>query len=223
MHLEGDIRLTAAAADSHAEAGITVVLEDVARRRHSGAQDDDPSRPCHVVVLAPAAAGGFGGDTPRLGIWIETSELTPAETVDLILEKTSATPMPIVIVDYDPAWPALFARSPIRARSDGKARRQRRARGQQAVPGLAAKPVIEIDVVVGSTAEVPPAIDRLRRPGYVYQGDKGIPGREAFLWPPGSPPHHLYVVVCGSAPHTNHIRFRDHLRAHPTLHAATPS
>lgn len=40
-------------------------------------------------------------------------------------------------------------------------------------------------------------------------------GREAFLWPPGAPQHHLYVVVDGSPPHADHVRFRDHLRGHP--------
>ena len=62
---------------------------------------------------------------------------------------------------------------------------------------------------------MPEAIERLRALGYVYQGDKGIRGREAFLRPPGAPVHHLYVVVDGSRPHREHVRFRDHLREHP--------
>jgi GrpB-like predicted nucleotidyltransferase (UPF0157 family) len=87
------------------------------------------------------------------------------------------------------------------------------------VPGLAAKPVIDIDVVVSSADHVPVAIERLRELGYVYQGDKGITGREAFLWPAGAPVHHLYVVVEGGDPHTNHIRFRDRLRRDPRMAA----
>jgi GrpB-like predicted nucleotidyltransferase (UPF0157 family) len=67
--------------------------------------------------------------------------------------------------------------------------------GSTSVPGLAAKPIIDVDVVVASADDVPAAIERLRSRGYVYQGDKGIKGREAFLWPRGARPHHLYVVV----------------------------
>jgi GrpB-like predicted nucleotidyltransferase (UPF0157 family) len=77
--------------------------------------------------------------------------------------------------------------------------------------------VIDIDVVVRSAADVPVAIERLRTLGYVYQGDKGIAGREAFMWPPHAPRHHLYVVVAGSKPHADHVRFRDHLRRHPEV------
>jgi GrpB-like predicted nucleotidyltransferase (UPF0157 family) len=89
--------------------------------------------------------------------------------------------------------------------------------GSTAVPGLAAKPIVDLDVVVGSAEDVPAAIERLRELGYVYQGDEGIPGREAFLWPPGATPHHLYVVVAGSEPLREHLAFRDHLREHPDV------
>jgi GrpB-like predicted nucleotidyltransferase (UPF0157 family) len=87
--------------------------------------------------------------------------------------------------------------------------------GSTAVRGLAANPVIDLDVVVRSADDVPAATERLRALGYVYQGDKGIAGQEAFLWPPDAPPHHLYVVVAGSGPHAAHVRFRDYLRQHP--------
>jgi GrpB-like predicted nucleotidyltransferase (UPF0157 family) len=75
--------------------------------------------------------------------------------------------------------------------------------------------VIDLDVVVRSPEDVPGAIERLRRLGYAYLGDQGIPGREALLRPLGAVPHHLYVVVAGSRPLLDHLRFRDHLRAHP--------
>jgi GrpB-like predicted nucleotidyltransferase (UPF0157 family) len=73
--------------------------------------------------------------------------------------------------------------------------------------------------VVPSAERVPTAIERLCSLGYVYQGNKGIEGREAFLWPPGAVPHHAYVVVEGSRPHLEHVRFRDHLRSHPDVAA----
>ncbi len=233
-------RLAAAAADTYAEAGFTVALEDVVAGPLLGDyRTMIRSRPCHVVVLLPSAGAlaareaaraakgygawtvdalrdGFATSTPRVGIWLDTTAMTPDETVNEILARTSTTRSPIVIADYDPAWPELFERlaEPVRAAVAGLGARVEHV-GSTSVPGLAAKPVIDIDVVVASAADVPEAIERLRALGYVYQGDKGIPGREAFLWPPGTPQHHLYVVVDGSPPHADHIRFRDHLRQHP--------
>jgi GrpB-like predicted nucleotidyltransferase (UPF0157 family) len=120
------------------------------------------------------------------------------------------------VVEYDPAWPSLFEAlaAPVRD-AVGDLGAEVEHVGSTAVPGLAAKPVIDVDVVVRSPDDVPEAIERLRGLGYVHEGDLGIVGREAFLPPPGAVRHHLYVVVAGSAPHLEHIRFRDHLRAHP--------
>lgn len=85
------------------------------------------------------------------------------------------------------------------------------------MPGLAAKPIIDIDVAVASPGDVPTAIERLGSLGYLYQGDKGVEGREAFLWPSGAEPHDLYVVVRGNDAHREHIAFRDYLRDHPDV------
>jgi GrpB-like predicted nucleotidyltransferase (UPF0157 family) len=235
-------RLAAAAADGYAEAGFTVALEDVVAGPLLGDyRTMIRHRPCHVVVLLPSVAAvaereagrrekgygawtigalyeGFVSSTPRIGIWLDTTAMTPDETVDEILAQTSTIRSPIVIADPDPGWPALFERlaGPVReAVADLHARVEHV--GSTSVPGLAAKPIIDMDVVVASPADVPGAIERLRRLGYVPQGDKGIAGREAFLWPRGLPVHHLYIVVDGSRPHTDHTRFRDRLRAHPEV------
>src|SRR5262249_15212291 len=120
------------------------------------------------------------------------------------------------VVDYDRAWPELFEElaRPVRRTLADLAVVVEHV-GSTAVPGLSAKPIVDIDVVVQSDDEVAIAIERLRGLGYVYQGDKGIAGREAFLWPPDSVPHHLYVVVAGSRPLGDHIAFREYLRTHP--------
>ena len=87
--------------------------------------------------------------------------------------------------------------------------------GSTAVPGLAAKPILDIDVVLSSSLQVAEAIARLAEVGYEHQGDLGIAGREAFASPSNPPAHHLYLVVRGSEPWRNHIQFRDYLREHP--------
>ncbi|MDA8373839.1 MAG: GrpB family protein [Actinomycetota bacterium] len=128
---------------------------------------------------------------------------------------------PIVVVDWDPAWPHAFQElaEPLRRATQGLGAKVEHV-GSTAVDGLAAKPIIDIDVVLRSPASIPEAIARLGRLGYRHQGDHGIPGREAFAWPPWAKRHHLYLVVAGSEPHLNHIAFRDHLRSHPEDAAA---
>jgi GrpB-like predicted nucleotidyltransferase (UPF0157 family) len=235
-------RLAASAADAYFGAGFSVVLEDVAAGPLLGEyRTMIRSRPCHVVVLLPSLAAvaareaaradkgyarwtveelyeGFVDTTPRVGIWLDTSELTPEETADTILARTSSKHVALVVGDYDDEWPALFERiaEPVREALGDLAAEVEHV-GSTAVPGLAAKPVIDVDVVVRRPEDVPTAIERLRGLGYVYQGDKGIRGREAFMWPPGAPPHHLYVVVAGSKPHADHVHFRDYLRDHPEV------
>ena len=87
--------------------------------------------------------------------------------------------------------------------------------GSTAVPGLAAKPVIDVDVVVPERRSAGPAVAALESLGYEHRGDQGVPGREAFAGGEGLPEHHPYVVVLGSAPHRDHVDLRDHLRRDP--------
>jgi GrpB-like predicted nucleotidyltransferase (UPF0157 family) len=125
-------------------------------------------------------------------------------------------PEPVVVVDYDPEWPWLFKRLRERVlRALGGLDATVEHIGSTAVPGLAAKPVVDVDVVVQRAEDVTLAVERLAAIGYVHQGDKGVPGREAFRWPEGEPHHHLYVVVAASAAHRRHVLIRDWLLTHP--------
>jgi predicted kinase len=105
-------RLSAATADAYAEAGFTAVVQDVVLgedlRTYAALVR---TRPLYVVVLAPrpeAVAAreaersktGYGGAwtvgtldealrtrTPRVGLWLDTSELTVEQTVAAILAE----------------------------------------------------------------------------------------------------------------------------------------
>jgi GrpB-like predicted nucleotidyltransferase (UPF0157 family) len=122
---------------------------------------------------------------------------------------------PVIVVDYDPGWPAMFRRLGDRAMAAlGDVALGVEHVGSTAVPDLAAKPIIDLDVVVRSNADIPAAGACLAPLGYVHEGDRGIPGREAFLWPPGEPRHHLYVLPADSPELRRHLAFRDYLRAH---------
>jgi GrpB-like predicted nucleotidyltransferase (UPF0157 family) len=80
------------------------------------------------------------------------------------------------------------------------------------VPGLAAKPIIDIDVVIRHADDVPSAAAQLATLGYLQLGDLGIIGREAFRAPAGEPRHHLYVCAAGSPALQAHLILRDALR-----------
>ena len=118
----------------------------------------------------------------------------------------------VVVVDYDETWPGAFEalRQPVSAALQGLALSIEHV-GSTAVPGLAAKPVIDMNVVVAAP-DLLQAIERLSALGYEHRGDLGIPLREAFRAPPGSRRHHLYLCPSHSPALANHLAFRDSLR-----------
>jgi GrpB-like predicted nucleotidyltransferase (UPF0157 family) len=122
---------------------------------------------------------------------------------------------PVVVVDYDPRWPDDFAVIRKHLGPNLPEKFGIEHIGSTAVPGLAAKPIIDVDVVVATPGDVRRAIASLVTLGYQHRGDLGIPGREAFDVLPGLPYHHLYVVVAGSGPYRDHLELRDFLRTHP--------
>jgi GrpB-like predicted nucleotidyltransferase (UPF0157 family) len=97
--------------------------------------------------------------------------------------------------------------------------------GSTAVPGLAAKPVIDLDLIIRDKSRFEEIKVILGKRGYLHVGELGIPGREAFkrsseytplnaenqVWPA----HHLYVCLQDSVSLNNHLLFRDYLRANP--------
>lgn len=107
-------QLTAAVSDAYFDAGFTVITQDVILGEHLAHMTKMiRSRPLLVVVLAPRAEtiaarektrGKVTYDnwtvkqlddllrqqTPRLGLWLDTSEQTPTETVNEILTRAWA-------------------------------------------------------------------------------------------------------------------------------------
>jgi GrpB-like predicted nucleotidyltransferase (UPF0157 family) len=123
---------------------------------------------------------------------------------------------PAVVVPYDPHWPAVFA--VLRARADEALTGIDHVTehvGSTAVPGLAAKPIIDISVVVPAAAVVGPAVGALARAGWRPEGELGVAGREALAPPAGLAYHHMYVVIAGSGAHRDHVDLRDFLRSQP--------
>ena len=87
--------------------------------------------------------------------------------------------------------------------------------GSTSVEGLAAKPIIDIDVVV-KPEDVSKAIELLEDYDYIHEGNLGIEGREAFAYDGKThlQEHHLYVCPEDSQELKRHLAFRDYLRTH---------
>ena len=85
--------------------------------------------------------------------------------------------------------------------------------GSTSVPGLAAKPIIDMDIVVEDAKRLQYVIRALELIGYVHRGNMGIEGREAFRVPNDSIKHNLYACTKDCTALKNHLFLRDHLRA----------
>lgn len=84
--------------------------------------------------------------------------------------------------------------------------------GSTSVEGLAAKPIIDIDIVISSPQQLAPVIERLQKLDYEHRGNLGIEGRDAFRAPEGNIKHHLYVCLQSSTALKNHLLLRERLR-----------
>ncbi|MDR3716811.1 MAG: GrpB family protein [Puia sp.] len=134
----------------------------------------------------------------------------------------------ILIFDYDPEWALQFKelKDIFETHLDGLIRGIEHV-GSMSVAGLAAKPILDIDIIIGDTDQLDAVISKLSGIGYRYQGDLGIPDRYAFSatneyipitptkrrWPK----HHLYCCVSGSVSLRNHLILRDTLRNNQDL------
>jgi chloramphenicol 3-O-phosphotransferase len=107
-------QLAATVSDAYFQAGFTVIVQDVILGSHLAEMTAMiRSRPLLVIVLAPQAAAiadreesrgktAYGAwaieqldnvlrhETPRIGLWLDTSTQTPAETANEILSRAWA-------------------------------------------------------------------------------------------------------------------------------------
>jgi len=89
--------------------------------------------------------------------------------------------------------------------------------GSTSVEGLAAKPVIDIDIVIKDYNSFEAVKEALSQIGYTHEGDLGVKDRQAFKYSdkPHLMRHHLYVCPEYSEELKRHIAFRDYLRSCP--------
>jgi len=126
--------------------------------------------------------------------------------------------VPVEVTRYSPRWPSYFDQVAARLRTalDDVPSAVVEHVGSTSVVGLAAKPIIDIDVIVDS-ADVPAAIAALAAVGYVHRGDLGVSDREAFRAPDDDPRRNVYVCRRGTLNVRNHLAVRDVLRERADL------
>lgn len=121
--------------------------------------------------------------------------------------------MSVEVVAYRAEWPIEFSRveRQLRAALDRVPVSSIEHVGSTSVPGLAAKPILDVDIIV-ERPNVGTAIAALEAAGYVHRGDLGVTDREAFTAPDADPARHVYLCVSGTLHLRNHLAVRDVLR-----------
>jgi GrpB-like predicted nucleotidyltransferase (UPF0157 family) len=120
----------------------------------------------------------------------------------------------IELRDYDPQWPALYAREEARIRKalgDGVLRLEHA--GSTSVPGLAAKPIIDIVLVVANSADEALYVPALEAKGYVLRIRERHEFEHRMLKGPDTDVN-LHVYSAGCIEIDRMLRFRDWLRTH---------
>ncbi|MDA3935525.1 MAG: GrpB family protein [Actinomycetota bacterium] len=129
----------------------------------------------------------------------------------------------VEVVDYDPAWPALFEAEAARLAAffpPGSLQSVEHV-GSTAVPGLAAKPIIDILVGVDDfdliLDQVAPAMEQAGY-DYFFRPDFGDDGPR-YPWfigrdSSGVRVSHIHVALIDDLSQWNRVVFRDYLRDH---------
>ena len=119
---------------------------------------------------------------------------------------------PIVLVDYDDAWPLRFEREAkrIRAALGVRALLVEHA-GSTAVPGLAAKPIIDVVLAVPDSSDEAAYVPALEAEGYKLR-IREPDWYEHRVLKKTEPKVNLHVFPAGCEEIDRMLAFRDHLR-----------
>ena len=121
---------------------------------------------------------------------------------------------PITLVDYDAAWPGLFAREDQRIRGAlGDKVLRLEHTGSTSVPGLAAKPIIDMTLIVPDSSDEDAYVKPLEAVGYVLRIRERDWYEHRVLKGPDTNVN-LHVFSPGSPELDRMVGFRDWLRTH---------
>ena len=123
---------------------------------------------------------------------------------------------PIQVVDYDPAWPGLFEREAERVRATlGERALLLEHVGSTSVPGLAAKPKIDMLLVVANSSDESSYVAPLEAAGYRLQiREPDWYEHRMFKGPDTDINLHVYSLGCPEIDRV--LLFRNWLRRNPS-------
>jgi GrpB-like predicted nucleotidyltransferase (UPF0157 family)/predicted kinase len=193
---------------------LTCSLEEIDRRIRSRSNDPDRLaweskrfRELQAIQNANARRGD-------LGFVIDTTNLSSDGVAEAIWRNITEE---VALIPYDPAWPQMFEKEKkaIEAALHDRVTEIHHI-GSTAVPGLAAKPVIDIMLVVSQLDDAINCIAPLSELGYTFVDHVQNTDRRFFR--KGMPrTHHVHIVAQGNTELHDHLAFRDALRADPQL------
>ena len=148
-------------------------------------------------------------ENPDIPAPMTDEEIVAANVGDLPMHNA-----PIHLAEYDPEWPRLYERE---AERIGSALGPRMLRiehvGSTSVPGLAAKPLIDIVLVVADTTDEGAYVPPLEAAGYVLRiREPDWFEHRLFKGPDTNVNLHAFSEGCDEVDRM--VRFRDWLRAH---------
>jgi GrpB-like predicted nucleotidyltransferase (UPF0157 family) len=193
---------------------LTCAPEEIERRIRARSTDPDGLRwesNRFRELMAIQAENAQRGD---LGFVIDTTQLSIDEVADAIWRNITEE---VALVPYDPDWADQFEaeKHAIQAALGDRAVAIHHI-GSTAIPGLAAKPVIDILIVVQQLADFADCIAPLQKLGYAFIDYPQNVDRKFFR--KGQPrTHHLHIVAEDNAELRDHLIFRDALRADAAL------
>ena len=126
--------------------------------------------------------------------------------------------MIVEVVPYDKNWPKVY-QDEERALQNalGSTFDTSYHIGSTSIPKLAAKPVIDILLVVPDLTQLDELASRFELLGYEVMGEYGIRGRRYYRKGGNRRTHQIHAFKTGDSNITRHIAFRDYLIAHPNV------
>lgn len=167
--------------------------------------------PLRGPLRTTAVADTFAGTRLVRRRWEESLsheiEDRPTEGIIGEIEKQA-----IVIAEYDPAWPLRFGREEAKIRGAlGPAALTIEHVGSTSVPGLAAKPIVDILLVVEDSGDEDSYLPDLEEAGYILRvREPGIEEHRMVRTP--NKDVHVHILSPGSREGERLLLLRDHLR-----------
>ncbi len=123
----------------------------------------------------------------------------------------------VEVLPYDRNWPSVFRKEAQKLWGLlGENVAAIHHIGSTSIPGMAAKPIIDILLVVRDHDLLDACNETMSALGYQPMGENGLPGRRYFRKLRGDLHlFHIHAFEEGHADIARHINFRDYFRAHP--------